>query len=1357
MPRSKKRRRLLAAVAGGALLAGGAYALLGPAAPWIVDQAGDGLRVWRLGRIEIEGVSGAWLGDLRARRISIADEDGVWIDAYDVDLDWRPHALPFGAVRINAASAAHVVVGRRPTLLDSRPPSGARFDVRIDALEIARITLNEAAFGEGAQFTADLALQVRDEELLGLDAELRRLDSDADHLVMLYRPDENYALSIDVASAPGGILARALGVGDAGFAATAQGEGDARAGSAVFQAAAGETSLLAGAAQWSAARWSIQADADFAPLPFFRALQRRLGANFALTASGERVGAFQAHAESPYLTVDLTGQLNEERELVGSAEFVARTERLSHIARESPFELGPARLEGQLRRARGATAIRATLDAQATDVLGQPARFTGPVEAALTSERFTLSGNLRAPDNAAPLFANGRLRTELGYDRERRRFSLDTAELTSDAATLTAQGWVVRGDGEFAGEWRVRQLGAFADDLTGQAAGRWRALSQRGDTTRAWIVTADGQASRLAGEPAVLAQLMGASPRVTLRVRYADGAFNVENALLDGARLRAGAIGRIVGGQADLALEASATGPIALGGAEISGAVDATGRLSGRLARPTLSANAVLSSFSAGGVTVRQPIIDFTLAPARTGYAGHVAVQGVARDEPLRASANVGVSESALRFTNIEAQWGGLAAQGYANVASAGVTADLDINGVIDGLAPATRGRLVADVNLTPQRIAVDAQIMDARSGELRVRAATLHAGGPFGAVAMRFNLRGAVGQAPLAFAGTGLLDTTGDTTLRIEGRGELAGREVFTRAPMTAAWRRGGSTASLNVALGDGVLQAQWNERGRAVSGAAQVENAPIAPLAAIWGERATGDIDGRLTLANAGGGLSGDADLNVTDARFAGRQRGTLDMRIVGDLDPSRLRAIVDATSSDGLVARFEADAPVVTSAEPLRIALAPERRGRATWSVDGPASSLWAAARLSDQSLDGQLDGQGEISFGAGYLSGSGFVEIIDGRFEDKLTGITLVDLDARMAFGDQGVTVESFTASGPGGGRLVVTGGSADQRQGRIAIALDQIRVVDRPDADATASGDLTLVWEGMQSSVTGNLNILEANLDIAADPRAGIPTLDVIEINRPGEFDELEEEEAQQSGAALPGPGGAVLDVSIRAPGQVFTRGRGVDAEWSLDLELEGTVDSPRIVGTARAVRGTISLSGQPFVVDDATIVFGGDPANARINLLATRTTADLTAYLRLTGTANDPEITFTSDPPLPEDEILPQVLFGRSMADLSGLEAAQLAASLAALSGRGTFDILDTVRAAAGLDRFNVRQEEGGGFLVAGGLYLTRDVYVEVGRTSAGNAQTSVEWTLRPRLVLITSFLGNGDQRVSLRWRRETD
>jgi translocation and assembly module TamB len=294
--------------------------------------------------------------------------------------------------------------------------------------------------------------------------------------------------------------------------------------------------------------------------------------------------------------------------------------------------------------------------------------------------------------------------------------------------------------------------------------------------------------------------------------------------------------------------------------------------------------------------------------------------------------------------------------------------------------------------------------------------------------------------------------------------------------------------------------------------------------------------------------------------------------------------------------------------------------------------------------------------------------------------------------------------------------------------------------------------LELVWEGLHSSLTGALNISSAELDIASSPDAGIPTIDVVEINRPDEEDYGEIEIAPRRNGAT------TLDVRVTAPGRVFTRGRGVDAEWALDLRLAGTSRNPLVYGEARTVRGTLALSGQPFEIDDdSRITFNGDPLDAEINLRATRDTADLTAYAHLTGTARDPEVSFTSDPGLPEDEILPQVLFGRSVEDLSALEAAQLAASLAALSGNASLDLVDAARAAAGLDRFNVRQDEDGGFLVAGGVYLTRDVYVEVARTGLGEAQSTVEWTIRPRLVLITSFLSSGDQRVSLRWRRESD
>lgn len=1347
----RKRRRRWAYAAGGVFVASGVALAVGPGAAPLVDSLADGQRVWRLGRIEVDGVSGAWLGALRADRVTISDNEGVWLEAEDLALNWRPQDIAFGAVSLNTARARSITILRQPVLLEKRPSSGARIDVHIGDLQVETLVIEEPVLGQAATFSIALALDIENKSLEGLLFDLQRTDSDADRIVAEYRPDQNYALSLDAAGAPGGILSRALGVPNQSVRANAAGAGDAQTGEATYIASIGDAELLAGAARWTSAQWSIDARAQLDLLPSLETLARRIGASVSLEASGARLGVFEAHAETQFIALDLSGELDEARALLGPTRIVATTQRLSDIAREAPFELGAARIEGQLRQARGTTAIQGVFTAERIDALGQTTSLSGPVEAALTAEAFNLEGDLRAPERAPALFANARLRTAFEYNRQNARFELERAELTGDALHANAQGWTTRGDGEFAGEWRVRRLAAVSRELQGAIGGRWRAFTEEINGASAWSATLQGIGEGVGGAPEIVPQLLGRAPRIDARFRNENGGVTVSHARIDGAQLRAGVTGRIVRGEANLALEASARGPLDLGGAQIAGVVDATGRLTGRIARPTLTANASMSSFSASGIVVEQPTLQLTLAPGANGYAGRVQVEGATSGQPVAATSNVAIDNSAIVLTDIDGTLAAMQARGSATFGSRGVSADLAVNGMLDGLVPGVTGRMLGDVSLSPETLILDAQIADARMGELRVRAANFRAEGPLNAIAARFDMRGRLRQAPLAFAGTALLDLDGARALSIEGRGTLADSEIFTRAPIRAEWRDRTMQASLNLAIGDGVVAAQWEERGRALSGRAQVEDAPLAPLAAIWGERAEGRIDGRIALADQGGGLSGSADVTLDNARFAGRQRGQLDMHIVADLDPSRLQATIDASSTEGLVARFEADAPVVTSAAPIRIALAPERRGRATWSVRGPAESLWAAARLQDQSLQGRLDGEGEISFGAGYLSGDGHIEIVDGRFEDKLSGVTLVDLDARVALDDRGVTIENFAASGPRGGRLTATGGSANNREGRIAVNLNDMRIVDRPDAQARASGNLTLEWQGLTSTLTGEINIIEADIDIAASPEAGIPTLDVIEINRPGEEDYGEIETAPRRNGAT------TLDVRVRAPGRVFTRGRGVDAEWSLDLRLAGSSNTPRLFGEARTVRGTLALSGQPFEIDDARISFDGDPLDAQIDLTATRDTADLTAYIRLSGTARDPEVSFTSDPGLPEDEILPQVLFGRSVEDLSALEAAQLAASLAALSGSASLDLMDAARAAAGLDRFNVRQDEDGGFLVAGGVYLTRDVYVEVARTGLGQAQSTVEWTIRPRLVLITSFLGNGDQRVSLRWRRESD
>jgi translocation and assembly module TamB len=376
----------------------------------------------------------------------------------------------------------------------------------------------------------------------------------------------------------------------------------------------------------------------------------------------------------------------------------------------------------------------------------------------------------------------------------------------------------------------------------------------------------------------------------------------------------------------------------------------------------------------------------------------------------------------------------------------------------------------------------------------------------------------------------------------------------------------------------------------------------------------------------------------------------------------------------------------------------------------------------------------------------LRGEGALALNGGGFEDKRAGLALTDVEARLAFTEAGQSQFQLSARDEHGGRLSGVGAARGVRSGRMTLRLDELRFVERSDITANASGELALVWTEEGATLSGDLTLDQAQLALAPRPETIIPNIEVVEINRPGG------DPAPQRRR----PRGAVarLDLALKAPARVYTRGRGLNAEWSLDAHLRGTTAAPLLDGEARLIRGEFDLAGRPFDMTHGRIRFAGALEETTIDLLAERVAPELTARAAITGRLFDPTITFSSDPALPEDEIMPQILFARSAEELSPLQAAQLAASLAALTGGAAFDITGMARAAVGLDRFDVREDEEG-LLVSGGRYLTRDVYFEVSRTGLGEPGAKVEWRARPQLSIVTSFGSNEDQRVSVRWRRD--
>jgi len=197
------------------------------------------------------------------------------------------------------------------------------------------------------------------------------------------------------------------------------------------------------------------------------------------------------------------------------------------------------------------------------------------------------------------------------------------------------------------------------------------------------------------------------------------------------------------------------------------------------------------------------------------------------------------------------------------------------------------------------------------------------------------------------------------------------------------------------------------------------------------------------------------------------------------------------------------------------------------------------------------------------------------------------------------------------------------------------------------------------------------------------------------------------------------------------------------------LHLGGTASAPVPTGGLDLIRGHFNLGGKSLQFTKGNIAFDGSGLMPVIDLEATHTSADGTSStLAVTGTATAPQIKLSSSPYLPSDEVLAHLLYGTGTQNLSPMQAASLATSLAQLAGvgGGGFGPLGGIRSALGLDELSV----GGGSgtssapTINAGRYLAPGVYVGAEQSAGGQgSKVKVEINLFKGLKANTT-ISNG-------------
>lgn len=303
------------------------------------------------------------------------------------------------------------------------------------------------------------------------------------------------------------------------------------------------------------------------------------------------------------------------------------------------------------------------------------------------------------------------------------------------------------------------------------------------------------------------------------------------------------------------------------------------------------------------------------------------------------------------------------------------------------------------------------------------------------------------------------------------------------------------------------------------------------------------------------------------------------------------------------------------------------------------------------------DLQASGRGEVALKVTGTRGGtalhGDLKVDGAAIRHPVLPSPLDDLSLFATFTDRGLQIESIEFLA-GGGR--VTGGGRVEF-GRTAGARGLIR-------EAT----IRLQGKDVKANVpTGFRSV--SDIDLSLEHIDGRTTLrGTIDLVRGVYSRDLRLE----SNLGRRGPGGIVgapvppeevaalsLDVTIRAPGDVWLRNDFGKVEFEGNVVVTGTAGRPVVTGRIAAEEGgSLRFRNVRYSVTQGTIDFD-DPErfNPLFDLTGEATVSDYQINLRVTGHPDDFRYEVSSNPALPQQDIVALILTGRTLPGLGNTGA----------------------------------------------------------------------------------------------------
>lgn len=521
-----------------------------------------------------------------------------------------------------------------------------------------------------------------------------------------------------------------------------------------------------------------------------------------------------------------------------------------------------------------------------------------------------------------------------------------------------------------------------------------------------------------------------------------------------------------------------------------------------------------------------------------------------------------------------------------------------------------------------------------------------------------------------------------------------------------------------------------------------------------------ASGGYDLTATASGAGG-LTANAN-----GRY---EQGASQVSL--DLDLADIAALVPSLSG-----KVAAQANLQETGDGWTIGVTSQGPATATSQVNGTATSDFATMdlaisgiaplalandALSPRALGGDLRFDLTLKGAPGLESLSGIVETSNAGISDPILRMSFDDVSARIELANARANITARIAGGAGG-NVEISGplSLAGDLQADLRIALNSLILEDPALYTTELGGEISVTGPlATSGQISGRIDIGETEVQVpSGDTGFGgsIPEMDHVDESNASYQTRVRADAISEDDSDAAAGSGAVynLDITINAPNQIFLRGRGLDMEMGGSMEVRGTSNEPLAEGGIEIIRGNLSILGKQLEFSDESKITLSGGLSPYLDFQATSDTGDYTIVISITGPVDDPDFEFTSEPGLPQDEVLSQFLFGTDISSLSALQAAQLAASLAELAGYGGGNGFG-IRSALGLDTLNVATGEDGSTEVTAGRYLTDQIYTDVTSSSNGESTVNLNIDLSKAITITGSASNDGDTSLGIFFEKD--